>query len=112
MFCYIQAKLWSKVTYIFQKNFVDNFFIIFFLFFFCRKQSDDWGWSDEQNWSDVKKKEFEKPKKSSITTTASKKVEQPNEDLLIGKSGLRNVLPFRFYVKSIVAKSDSQKLPI
>jgi len=52
-----------------------------------RKQSDDWGWSDEQNWSDVKKKEFEKPKKSSITTTASKKVEQPNEDLLIGKSG-------------------------
>lgn len=48
-----------------------------------RKQSDDWGWSDEQNWSDVKKKEFEKPKKSSITTTASKKVEQPNEDLLI-----------------------------
>ena len=50
----------------------------------------------------MKKKEFEKPKKSSITTTASKKVEQPNEDLLIGKSGLRNVLPFRFYVKSIV----------
>ena len=56
------------------------------MIFFFRKQSEDWGWSDEQNWSDVKKKEFEKPKKSSITTTASKKVEQPNEDLLIGKS--------------------------
>ena len=70
--------------------------IIFFIFF--RKQSDDWGWSDEQNWSDVKKKEFEKPKKSSITTTASKKVEQPNEDLLIGKSGPNTVWKFKKYI--------------
>ena len=91
MFCYILAKLWSRVhsKICFRK--VYRICLIVKLFYFCRKQSDDWGWSDEQNWSDVKKKEFEKPKKSSITTTASKKVEQPNEDLLIGKSGPNTV---------------------
>ena len=47
-----------------------------------RKESDDWGWSADNEWSDVKSTSGEKAKKTS--GVAKKKIEsKKNEDLLI-----------------------------
>jgi len=50
-----------------------------------RKQSEDWGWTEDQSWSDVKKTE-EKPKKAAT----KKETATTNEDLLIDFGASKN----------------------
>ena len=54
---------------------------------YFRKQSEDWGWSEDQSWSDVKKSE-EKPKKAAATK--KEKTATTNEDLLIDFGASKN----------------------